>query len=260
MLAFLTRSSRWFPPTAKSRSEAPRSRLVREILRLLPAPIVISMVTNPEQSVPATAEAFRTLPGLDMVVDSGPTQYQKFATVVRVDGDRWSIEREGVVDAETLVESSSLIILFVCTGNTCRSPMAEAICKALLARRLHCSVDDVVNHGFVVRSAGVAASDGHPAAAHALDVVRSVGGSLESHRSRKIDARFARQADYIFAMTIDHLDDLLRSVPEVEPRTFLLDPSGGDVVDPVGGDHATYRRTSQMIEAMLNQRLDEIGV
>ena len=247
-------------PNGEVALRSPSQPIVREILRLLPAPIVISMVTNPEQSVPGTAEAFRALPGLDMVIDSGPTQFQQFATVVRVDGDRWTIAREGVVDADTLVESSSLIILFVCTGNTCRSPMAEAICKALLARRLNCSVDEVLKHGFVVRSAGVAASDGHPAAAHALDVVRAVGGSLESHRSRRIDARFARQADYIFAMTIDHLDDLLRSVPEVEPRTFLLDPAGGDVVDPVGGDHATYRRTAQMIEAMLNQRLDEIGV
>ena len=57
-----------------------------------------------------------------------------------------------------------------------------------------------------------------PAAAHAIDVVRSLGGSLENHRSRRIDSRFARQADYIFAMTIDHLDELLRVVPEVEPR------------------------------------------
>jgi L-threonylcarbamoyladenylate synthase len=195
-----------------------------------------------------------------MVVDSGPTHYQQFATVVRIDGDQWKIERDGVIDAATLVESSSLIILFVCTGNTCRSPMAEAICRVLLARRLHCSVDEVFSRGFVVRSAGVAASDGHPAAAHAQDVVRAIGGSLESHRSRRIDARFARQADFIFAMTIDHLDDLLRAVPEVESRTFLLDPAGGDVPDPVGADHATYRRTSQMIEAMLDQRLDEIGL
>jgi protein-tyrosine phosphatase len=138
--------------------------------------------------------------------------------------------------------------------------MAEAICKVLLARRLNCTVIELAQRGYVVRSAGVAAFDGHSAAAHAVDVVRALGGSLESHRSRRIDPRLARQADYIFAMTIDHLDDLLRTVPEVEPHAFLLDPSGGDVIDPVGCDYETYRRTSQVIETMLDQRLDEIGI
>ena len=111
----------------------------------------------------------------------------------------------------------------------------------------------------MIRSAGVAASNGVPAAAHAIDVVRDLGGSLENHRSRKLAANLVRQADCIFAMTNDHLEALLDVVPEVEHRTFLLDPSGGDVADPVGLDHDTYRRTAQMIGAMLERRLDEMG-
>jgi protein-tyrosine phosphatase len=170
------------------------------------------------------------------------------------------MEREGVVDAATLMQSSSLIILFVCTGNTCRSPMAEALCKLLLSRRLGCRIDELEQRGYVIRSAGVAAINGVPAAAHAIDVVRALGGSLENHRSRKIASELVRQADCIFAMTIDHLDALLEAVPEVEPRAFLLDPAGGDVADPIGADHETYRRTAYMIEAMLEHRLDEMAV
>src|SRR5262249_23023404 len=105
----------------------------------------------------------------------------------------------------------------------------------------------------------VAATNGVQAAAHAVDVVRALGGSLEHHRSRKVAANLVRQADCIFAMTADHLDALLDVFPEVEHRAFLLDPAGGDVADPVGLDHDTYRRTAHMIGTMLERRLDEMG-
>src|SRR5262249_8964518 len=199
---------------------SPAHPIVRDVLRLLPAPLVIAMVATPQLPVPWTADSLRGLSGLDMVIDAGPTQYRQFATVVRIDEDRWNIERPGVIDAMTLMQSAGLIILFVCTGNTCRSPMAEALCKVLLARRLGCPVHELEQRGFVTRSAGVAAAEGFPAATHAIEVVRSLGGTLENHSSRTIAAALVRQADYIFAMTIDHLDALLDAVPEVERQTF----------------------------------------
>ena len=73
----------------------------------------------------------------------------------------------------------------------------------------------------------MAATNGVPAAPHAVEVVRGLGGSLENHRSRDILSNLVRQADYIFAMTNDHLDALLEAVPEAESPPISSIPAVG---------------------------------
>jgi protein-tyrosine phosphatase len=232
---------------------------LHDILALSPAPLILGAIPALEKAV-ITADPLRDLDGVDMVIDSGPTLRGQVSTEVRIEDEQWAVERAGAIDARTLTQMSGLIILFVCTGNTCRSPMAEAICKLLLARRMSCQPDQLEERGYVVLSAGVAANGGAPAAAHAIDVLRAMGGSLESHRSRRVSLEIVRQADCIFAMTADHLDALLDGVPEVQARTYLLDPRGRDVPDPVGSDHHNYRQTAHMIEQMVEERLTQMGL
>src|SRR5262245_38554673 len=131
------------------------------------------------------------------VLDAGPTTYGQLATVVAVDEDRWRVERPGVITEEEVRRLSARLILFVCTGNTCRSPMAEAICKTVLADRLGCQVSDLPSRGFLIHSAGLAAARGAQAAAEAAVAVGEFGADLSGHASRPLTPDLVQTADVL---------------------------------------------------------------
>lgn len=136
--------------------------------------------------------------------------------------------------------------------------MAEALCKKQLADRLGCGVDELVERGFLVLSAGVAAMMGGSAAEEARAVVQEHGGDLSQHRSQMISAALVAQADYLVVMTESHRHAVLAAFGHLHPQVRLLNPAGDDLEDPVGGDREVYRACAREIAEHLRGLVDEM--
>ncbi len=137
-------------------------------------------------------------------------------------------------------------ILFVCSGNICRSPMAEYLLRAALPRE----------SGWIVESAGTSAIAGLPASPEAIDVLAEQGLDLVPHRSRPVTAEGVRRARVIVAMTRMHRDLLQDLDANAGPKTFLLlsfGPNGmaRELDDPIGGSMRVYRACRDTIASCL---------
>lgn len=194
-----------------------------------------------------------------LVIDAGPCHRLEQNTVVRVEGDSWSMLSEGAFSEEELRRLSACLIVFVCTGNTCRSPLAEGLFKKRLADRLGCTVGELPSRGFFVLSAGLAAMMGGDAAQEAVEVARSYGADLTGHQSRGLSADLASGADYLVAMTRSHVRALLAHYPRSGAPPRLLSPVGEDLPDPIGGDRAVYNECARCIWEHTGALVDELA-
>lgn len=146
-------------------------------------------------------------------------------------------------------------ILFVCTGNTCRSPMAEALLKKMIKERFPSSYGEVA-----IGSAGTAAYEGAPATAEAQEAVKKMGADLSAHKARAVNEKILDGADIIFAMARRHYDELAALRPDIKDKVFVLrqyaGQTGADIDDPIGAPLEVYEECAGIIEECLGKILE----
>ncbi len=192
------------------------------------------------------------------IVDAGAAQHALPPSIVEADGRRCRLTRAGALTGEQLDALTCSRILFVCTGNTCRSPMAEALCAKLLTDRLGGTRADLLKHGFSVQSAGLAAMMGNEASSEAVQVASDLGADLSAHRSAPATIAMLQWADFVFAMTASHWYSLKSANVPGAPTPRMLSPLFEDVVDPIGAGLLDYQTCARQILDSLQQRLPEI--
>ncbi|HYW81020.1 MAG TPA: L-threonylcarbamoyladenylate synthase [Thermoguttaceae bacterium] len=244
----------------------PGHQLILDVLRMLAGPLVLSSANLTGQPEALTAaDAVKAIGDqVELVLDDGPCRFGQPSSVVRVDGDQYEVLRGGVVPEKTLQRLSNIMILLVCTGNTCRSPMAEVLCREMLAERLNCTIDQLSEdhpnrRGVIVMSAGIAAMMGGKASGTACQAMGDVGLDLGDHESQPLTETLVRHADVIYTMTRSHREAIVAQWPNAARRTHLLCSDGSDVSDPIGGSLEVYQQCAAQIRKELATRLDEMG-
>lgn len=233
----------------------PDHEVVHSVMSLLPGPLVFwedrrTSFGEPPSRSWATAD--------DLIIEDAPRQNQSYPTVIRIEDQSWTLVEPGVVTETQLNRMTGQVILFVCTGNTCRSPLAEGLFRKLLADRLRCSAEELPERGYTILSAGLAAAEGAPAARESVEVARRYGANLESHCSQPLTDELLAKADRVYTMTQSHRDSILFARPDAADRVSLLSPEETDICDPIGGGPREYESCGQEIARHLEKILDDL--
>lgn len=228
-----------------------------EIIARCRVPIAMVRVDSSSGPNPWTESSLKSLPAsITWVLDAGPTRFNRPSTVVRLEAGGYRVTRVGVFDQRIIEKQMQTNVLFVCSGNTCRSPMAAALARNVIAQTLKTIPSQIESRGYHVQSAGTFAVPGMKATPQAVEAVADFGADLLQHRSKALSHELINAADLILVMGQSHRMSVLAMNPSAASRTLLLDPEG-DVEDPIGGDVSLYRELAGRFNELIRDRLNQ---
>ena len=173
--------------------------------------------------------------------------------------NRYWLKFKRVFGVSPALAQPQRLFLFVCSGNTCRSPMAAAIANAEIAKRLGIPYRSLETVNVRALSAGVSAKVGAPLTSEAAEVLHSLSVPVQPHAARNLTPELAAEAELIFCMTKAHRKAVVEMLPSVEGKTYCLSEEV-DVDDPIGKGMAAYVACARQIQQFVQSRLDDIQI
>jgi tRNA threonylcarbamoyl adenosine modification protein (Sua5/YciO/YrdC/YwlC family) len=232
----------------------PDHPVARALVAWAECPVAVPSANPAGTEPPADAEGVLRLLGgkIDVLVDGGPVKHGQASTVVMARESGIEILREGPISAAELSEAAKYTILFVCAGNSCRSPMAEGFLRKALAARGGNRLTGPRGRSYHVISAGIGVIRDGQVNPLAVEAMAEAGVDISAHHSRPLSVNLIAAADRIYTMTERQRSSILEMVPEARERVELLDPAG-DLLDPAGSDAAAYRDCRDRIAALVER-------